>query len=176
MPLPGSLRGSTPLLSRNASSVTVDALNTQKEIANEIREQGADYVMAIKENHPTLCNEVEGIFEAVREDDNADGSIRITESVETNHGRTETRRCWSVEAPNWITGFEEWRDPQSLILVQATREFKEQQTTESSTDKPVRNYLFSSALPLLFMRRIKSSTILRAIRPFPFSPRCTTSI
>jgi len=48
---------------------------------------GADYVMALKENQSTLCNEVKGIFEAVREDDNADGSISATESVETNHGR-----------------------------------------------------------------------------------------
>jgi len=118
------------LLDLKGCIVTVDALNTQKEIANEIREQGADYVMALKENHPTLYNEVKGIFNAVREDDNNDGSISVTESVETNHGRTETRRCWSVEAPNWITGFEGWRDLQSLILVEATREIKEQQTTE----------------------------------------------
>jgi predicted transposase YbfD/YdcC len=118
------------LLDLKGCIVTVDALNTQKEIAQEVREQGADYVMALKENHPTLCHEVRGIFEAVREDDNAEGLISTTESVETNHGRTETRRCWSVEAPNWITGFDQWRDLQSLILVEATRESKEQCTTE----------------------------------------------
>jgi len=118
------------LLDLKGCIVTVDALNTQKEIAREVRAQGADYVMALKGNHPTLCHEVQGIFEAVREDDNADGAISTTESVETNHGRTETRRCWSVEAPNWITGFDQWRDLQSLILVAATREIKEQSTTE----------------------------------------------
>lgn len=118
------------LLDVKGCIVTVDALNTQKEIANEIREQGADYVLALKDNHPTLANEVKGIFEAVREDDNVDGSISTAESVETNHGRTETRRCWSVEAPAWLTGFDEWRDLQSLILVEATREIKERRTTE----------------------------------------------
>jgi predicted transposase YbfD/YdcC len=118
------------LLDIEGCIVTVDALNTQKEIAHEIREQGADYVMALKENHPTLHTEVEGIFEAVREDDNADDSISTTESVEQNHGRTETRRVWSVEAPDWLTGFDQWRDLQSLILVESTREIKEQQTTE----------------------------------------------
>lgn len=118
------------LLDLKGCIVTVDALNTQKEIAREVREQGADYVMALKGNHPTLCNEVRGIFEAVREDDNADGAISTTESVETNHGRTETRRCWSVEAPDWITGFDQWRDLQSLILVEGTREIKERSTTE----------------------------------------------
>jgi predicted transposase YbfD/YdcC len=118
------------LLDLTGCIVTVDALNTQKEIAREIREQGADYVMALKDNHPTLSSEVKGVFEAVREDDRTAGSISATASVETNHGRTETRRCWSVEAPDWLTGFDQWRDLQSLILVEATREIKEQQTTE----------------------------------------------
>jgi len=118
------------LLDLKGCIVTVDALNTQKEIAGEIREQGADYVLALKGNHPTLHTEVEGIFEAVREDDNADDSISTLETVETNHGRTETRRCWSVAAPDWVTGFSEWRDLQSLILIESTREIKEQGTTE----------------------------------------------
>jgi len=119
--------------------VTVDALNTQKDIANEIREQEADYVLALKKNHPKLHSEVEGIFEAVVKDDNADCAIKTTESIENNHGRTETRRCWSIEAPDWITGFDEWRDLKSLIMVEATREIKEQQTTE------LRYYLSSIA-------------------------------
>jgi predicted transposase YbfD/YdcC len=110
--------------------VTVDALNTQKEIAREVREQGADYVMALKENHPTLHNEVTGIFEAVREDPNLDEEVQVTESIETGHGRKENRRCWSIKAPDWITGFSEWRDLESLILVESTREIKEQCTTE----------------------------------------------
>jgi predicted transposase YbfD/YdcC len=125
------------LLEIKGCIVTVDALNTQKDIADQIREQGADYVMALKENHPKLRWEVEGIFEAVAEDANADRAISTTESVENNHGRTETRRCWSVEAPEWLTGFAEWRDLKSLIKIEATREIKEQQTTE------VRYYLAS---------------------------------
>ena len=86
--------------------------------------------LALKENHPNLQAEVEGIFEAVLKDDNADGAIKTTESVENDHGRTETRRCWSIEAPDWITGFKQWRDLKSLIMVEATREIKEQHTTE----------------------------------------------
>lgn len=128
------------LLEIKGCIVTVDALNTQKDIANEIREQGADYVLALKDNHPTLCNEVRGIFEAVGEDDNADDSISVSETVETNHGRTETRRCWSIKAPKWLTGFGEWRDLQSLILIEATREIKGQLTT-------VLRYYLSSLLP-----------------------------
>lgn len=118
------------LLDIKGCIVTVDALNAQKETAREICEQGADYVMALKKNHPTLHTEVEGIFEAVREDNNADDSISTIETVEKNHGRTEIRRCWSVEAPDWLTGFNQWRDLQSLILIESTRVIKEQRTTE----------------------------------------------
>jgi len=125
------------LLEIKGCIVTVDALNTQKEIAHEIREQGADYVLALKENHPKLHAEVEGIFAAVAKDDNADGAISTSESIENNHGRTERRRCWSVEAPPWLTGIAEWRDLKSLIKIEARREIKEQQTTE------VRYYLAS---------------------------------
>jgi predicted transposase YbfD/YdcC len=118
------------LLDIKGCIVTVDALNTQKETAHEIREQGADYVMALKQNHPTLHTEVEGIFEAVRADNQADAASSTSETVEQHHGRTETRRCWSIEAPQWLTGFTHWRDLQSLILIESTREIKEQRTTE----------------------------------------------
>jgi predicted transposase YbfD/YdcC len=39
-------------------------------------------------------------------------------------------RGWGVEAPTWITGYDQWRDMQNLILVETTREIKEQCTTE----------------------------------------------
>lgn len=118
------------LLEIKGCIVTVDALNTQKEIAHEIRQQEADYVLALKENHPNLHAEVAGIFEAVRNVNATDRPIKPIETTETGHGRTETRRCWSIEAPNWLMGFDQWRDLNSLILVEATREIKDQQTTE----------------------------------------------
>jgi hypothetical protein len=43
---------------------TIDAMGTQKEIAELICEQGADYALALKDNQPNLKAEVEGIFEA----------------------------------------------------------------------------------------------------------------
>jgi predicted transposase YbfD/YdcC len=38
--------------------------NTQKETVDEIREQGADYLLAVKENHPYLPAEIKGVFDA----------------------------------------------------------------------------------------------------------------
>lgn len=128
------------LLEIKGCIVTVDALNTQKRTAHEIRAQEAAYVLALKKNHPQLQAEVAGMFEAVLTDDNADGAIKLTDSVEQNHGRTETRRCWSIAAPDWVTGFDEWRDLKSLIMVEARREIKAQQTTQ-------RRYYLSSLAP-----------------------------
>jgi predicted transposase YbfD/YdcC len=119
--------------------VTVDALNTQKDIAHEIREQEADYVLALKENHPTLCHEVRGVFEAVREAPETDKTVSRSESVEHQHGRTETRRCWSVSAPEWLTGFAEWRDLRSIVMVEAVR------TVATKTSTEQRYYLCSLA-------------------------------
>jgi NAD(P)-dependent dehydrogenase (short-subunit alcohol dehydrogenase family) len=48
--------------------VTVDALNCQETIAAQIREQKADYLLALKDNHNGLRAEVEGFLTSVRED------------------------------------------------------------------------------------------------------------
>ena len=128
------------LLALQGCIVTLDALNTQKDTADEIREQGADYVLALKENHPTLYAEVVEFFEAVREDRTRNFTISTTQTVDGEPGRIETRRYWSVQAPDYLSGFEQWRDLQSLILVEATREIKAQSTTE-------RRYYLSSLAP-----------------------------
>jgi predicted transposase YbfD/YdcC len=46
--------------------VTIDAMGCQKEIAKTITEQGADYVLALKDNHPTLCEAVTGFLNDAR--------------------------------------------------------------------------------------------------------------
>jgi predicted transposase YbfD/YdcC len=51
------------LLELEGAIVTIDAMGCQKEIAQTITEQGADYVLALKDNHPTLHGEVQLLFE-----------------------------------------------------------------------------------------------------------------
>jgi predicted transposase YbfD/YdcC len=118
------------LLDLRGCIVTADAINTQKETTQVVRQQEADYVLALKENHPNLRAEVEGIFEAVQREETTGQKVSFHESIDRNHGRVETRRCWSVEAPEWLTGFDQWCDLRSLILVEATRKIKEQSTNE----------------------------------------------
>jgi len=134
------------LLDIKGCIVTVDALNTQTLIAAQICDQGADYVMALKGNHPNLQAEVVGIFEVVRQVAPAENpakleaaleqrtvaetAISFSETVETGHGRGETRRCWSIAAPAWLIGFSLWCNLRSLILIESIRRINGQVTVE----------------------------------------------
>jgi len=71
--------------------VTLDAMGCQKEMAKTITEQGADDVLARKDNHPPLHGEVELLLEDIKAE-RLDGitSARQT-SVDADHGRLETR-------------------------------------------------------------------------------------
>jgi predicted transposase YbfD/YdcC len=129
--------------------ITIDAMGTQKEIAELICEKGADYVLALKDNQPNLRAEVEGIFEAElaqrkkEEASNKRRSAKAADFVETidhNHGRRETRRVYSLSAPEFLINKEAWRGLKSLIMVEAIREIGDQISAE-------RRYYIASLTP-----------------------------
>ena len=47
----------------SGSIVTIDAMGCQKEIAATIRQAGADYVLAVKDNQPTLHDDIRQVFQ-----------------------------------------------------------------------------------------------------------------
>jgi predicted transposase YbfD/YdcC len=119
------------LLELKGCIVTVDALNTQKEIAAQIRAQEADYVLALKGNHGELHAAVVDFCAAVREDRTANLEVSTHTTVDGEHGRIETRRYWSIVAVDWLPGFAQWRDLRSIGLVEAQREVNGQVTTHA---------------------------------------------
>lgn len=137
------------LLHLKGCIVTIDAMGTQKEIAELICEKGADYVLALKNNQPNLKAEVEGIFEAECAAQKEEQKLKkqsspkaadVFETSESGHGREETRRVYSLEAPEWLRGKEQWSHLSSLIMVEARRELNDQASTE-------RRYYMSSLAP-----------------------------
>jgi predicted transposase YbfD/YdcC len=129
--------------------VTIDAMGTQKEIAELICAQGADYVLALKDNQPNLKAEVEGIFEAEsasqKEEEKSKKRISVKaaevfETSEIGHGPEEMRRVSSLKAPEWLRNKEQWSRLSSLIMVEATRKLNDQVSTE-------RRYYISSLAP-----------------------------
>jgi predicted transposase YbfD/YdcC len=78
--------------------VTIDAIGCQRDIARAIRTKGADYLLALKDNWPTLAEEVRLFFE--REPESA---FDVFESVDGEHGRIETRRARVCHEIGWLT-------------------------------------------------------------------------
>ena len=80
------------LLDVKGAVVTIDAMGCQKEIAKTITEQGADYVLALKDNHPTLAEEVTLLLTDARDTTCAGIAHAYHETVDGDHGRIEIRR------------------------------------------------------------------------------------
>lgn len=129
-----------PLLALRGCIVTVDAINTQKETVDEIRQQEADYVVALKGNHAKLHEAVAELCEAVQQDRTLNLPFDVHETVEKDHGRIETRRYVSIAVVDWLPGRDQWRDLQSIGMVVSKREINE------VVETAVRYYL--SSLPV----------------------------
>lgn len=96
------------LLDVSGAVVTIDAMGCQKEIADLIREGGGDYVLAVKQNQPTLYEQVGAAIDAGLEQDAA--ALDEHQTVETGHGRQETRTYVIFPAPETVDPDGVWRD------------------------------------------------------------------
>jgi predicted transposase YbfD/YdcC len=112
--------------------VTIDAMGTQHEIARCIRNKGAEYVLTLKANHPTLLNQVKHWFETAQRSDFEGIEYSYDERLEAGHHRTEKRQVWAVRV-NQIPQLykqDQWAGLQSLVLVVRTRHLWNQTTRE----------------------------------------------
>jgi predicted transposase YbfD/YdcC len=91
-----------PLLLRRleltGALVTIDAMGTQKEIAQTIIDGGGDYVLALKENWPATYAEVEKVFA----DPPPTLALQQVTTVDGDHGRIETRRHTICHDIKWL--------------------------------------------------------------------------
>jgi predicted transposase YbfD/YdcC len=131
--------------------VTLDAMGCQKEIAREIIEADAQYVLALKGNHETAHQEISTFLDdAVMEQKKkrpkgavippAVSRLRCYETAEKGHGRLETRRYYQSDYLDWFADKHKWEGLRSVGMVEATREIRGQKSVE-------RRYYLSS-LPL----------------------------
>lgn len=105
------------LLDLKGATVTIDAMGCQKEIAAKIVAGGGDYVLALKDNHPTLHHAVFEEFTAALEADAPPAGMRQHVTVETNRGREERREYLALPAPKSLPGFADWAGLATLVMV-----------------------------------------------------------
>jgi len=113
------------LLDVTGAVVTIDAMGCQKEIAKTITDQGADYVLALKENHQTLYEAVTLFLNEARDIAFADIEHAYHETVDGDHGRIETRRYWITSEIEWLGAKASWSNLHSIGMVEARREVGE---------------------------------------------------
>ena len=127
------------LLDIKDTVITIDAAGTQKSIAAKIQENQADYVLALKRNHPTLHDQVAECF--LKATESGDSKLRHIRRCETSHGRQEARDYYTLPVPNALYERHQWLGLKTIGMVIRTRQDK--QTGEPHT--AVRDYLSSLA-------------------------------
>ena len=101
--------------------VTLDAMGCQTEIATQIIEEGADYVLSLKGNQGTLHQEVEQYFAWAEQQHFQQIKHSAHQTVDGEHGRIELRRYWSTEDIDWIADKAQWEGLRSISMVEAER-------------------------------------------------------
>ena len=105
--------------------ITIDAMGTQKAIAETIIDGEADFVLALKGNHETLHQAVIDHIEEQLDGDLANAQEHVT--IEKGHGREEMRTYLQLPAPESLPGFTQWKGLKSIGIVtsQCVRDGKE---------------------------------------------------
>src|ERR1700678_3845833 len=114
------------LLEIQGAAVTIDAMGCQKEIAARIIEQKRQYVLAAKENQDLLYAKVRGLLDEAILESFHGMKHDYFQSVDGDHGRIETRRCWCTPETHWLKDLAgQWPGLKSLIVVENAREQKD---------------------------------------------------
>jgi predicted transposase YbfD/YdcC len=94
--------------------ITIDALGTQKAIAEQVIDSGADYVLALKGNQEALHQAVIDYVNGHLDNDFADVAARRHEETDRGHGREECRSYIQMPVPDGLRGAEAWKGLRSI--------------------------------------------------------------
>jgi predicted transposase YbfD/YdcC len=128
--------------------VTIDAMGCQRAIATQIVAQQADYVLALKDNQPTLAADVRECF--VHVDAAAataappGGGVDHATATDKGHGRLEVRRHTVLSEPAvlaWLQAVHQWPGLAAVGRVEAARRMG------AAVSHETRYYLLSRVLP-----------------------------
>ena len=128
------------VLDLRGATVTIDAMGCQTEIAKTVREGGGHYLLAVKDNQPTLHQDIQTTFaeaDDVRRrtvDEQPRPVVEVFEQVDKGHGRLETRTLSLCRDLAWLTTSERWRGLSFVakIVRQRTVLTTEKTSTETS--------------------------------------------
>lgn len=106
--------------------VSIDAMGTQREIAELIVGKGGHYFLAVKNNQKSLYEDIECAFKVHQGYDSV-------ETLDAGHGRIETRHCSILPAKEFLMEetISAWKGLQTIARIQSTREIQGKATQET---------------------------------------------
>jgi predicted transposase YbfD/YdcC len=122
------------MLSLKGTVVTVDALNCQRAIAQQIIDQGGDYAFALKGNQGTLHADVSTFL-----DDPQAEATTLHVTVDGDHGRIETRKALVATEIGWLQEQHQWPGLQAIAKITRSRESVDKTSIETA------HYLLSNS-------------------------------
>ena len=118
------------VLNLKGTTVTLDAMGCQKEIAKKIQEKEANYVFALKGNQGTLNEDIRLFMEKETEKGQSTKIEDYHEETDAGHGRIETRKCWVSSQIDWLEQKPLWAGLKTIAMLEETREVGEKRSIE----------------------------------------------
>lgn len=109
--------------------VTIDAMGAQTEIAEQIIDQDADYVLSLKGNQGNLHEDVEQLFNWAHKTDFKEIEHEAYQTVDKGHGRLEIRRYWLLTNVDHLEGSQRWKGLKRVGMIESERRIKGKTTT-----------------------------------------------
>jgi predicted transposase YbfD/YdcC len=111
------------MLELTGATVTIDAMGCQREIAGQIIRQQGHYILAVKENQPTLHEKTRRMMDEAILEKFKGMRHGFFEQTSKGHGRIETRRVWVTNEVNWLGQdlLEQWPGLSSVGVIERIR-------------------------------------------------------
>ena len=128
---PEALRELVEMLDISGAIIVADALHCQKKSAKKIIDEGGDYLFVVKDNEPTLKNDIELYVQ--------NEEMEESSRTEKNGGRIEKRTAYVTQEIEWLTNKEKWQGIKTIGAIHT--EFTKGEKTTSEW-----HYYISSAI------------------------------
>ena len=118
------------ILDIEGSIITIDAMGTQKKIADKIYQANGDYILSLKANHPTLFQDVKTWFDSQQTANILPSPLEHT--TEAGHHRIEIRKHWAFPLSQLPALHEssQWSGFQTVVAVERIRHLRTKTTHE----------------------------------------------
>nr|WP_294503897.1 ISAs1 family transposase [uncultured Rhodopila sp.] len=119
------------MLAIEGAIITIDAMGCQRDIAQKVIDNKADYVLALKGNQTSLREDVELFASEQKARGFADTTISRDTTIDGDHGRIETRTTTVIHDVGWLQERHAWPGLKAVVMVESRREISGKTETET---------------------------------------------